>query len=105
MHVTSLTQLRVTCVPTCHHILVNGRTTAILVVEALEKKSTWKGMPRHAADKTKCNAIINSLDIIISFSKYNKILCLNLIFYEIKSYFFTGVILFFYRYNVSFIII
>jgi len=53
MCATSLTQHRVTCVPICHHTLANGRTTAKHVAEDLEKRSTWKGMPRHAVDKPK----------------------------------------------------
>jgi len=53
MRATSLTQHRETCEPTCHHTLANGRTTAKHVAEVLEKRSTWKGMPRHAADKPK----------------------------------------------------
>lgn len=56
MRATSLTQHRVTCVPICHHTLANGLTTAKHVAEVLEKRSIWKGTPRHVTDKPKHNS-------------------------------------------------
>lgn len=104
---TSRTQRRVICEPTCHHTLANGRITARHVAEVLEKRSTWKGTPRHAADKPKHKSHNHLFRyhyyiVIVNIKK----LCCNLVFrWNIKSYFFTIVFLFFCRWSVSFIVV